>query len=134
MEQRDVYERNRANGLENLLLLDGFTSRRSTTRLLFCGVIAIALQVAIQAGAPNPKDLRGPQPIPLAHLKHSLDVQLADIIQGQRFPLIVSHRTRSWMLEVLRQIAEIDESSCRRDARAGDDVFQFPHVSRPGML
>jgi hypothetical protein len=41
---------------------------------------AIALEIAVQAGAPDAKDVRRPQTVPLAHLEHSLDMDFADFL------------------------------------------------------
>ena len=38
------------------------------------------------------------------------------------------------MLHVFGEVGEIDEVAGGRDAGAGDDVFEFANVSRPGML
>src|SRR5713101_886659 len=38
------------------------------------------------------------------------------------------------MLEMLRQITQVDEVARSGDARAGNDVLQFAHIAWPGML
>ena len=38
------------------------------------------------------------------------------------------------VLHVFGQVGEIDEVAGRRDAGAGNDVFEFADVARPGML
>ncbi len=44
------------------------------------------------------------------------------------------HRARTAMLEMLRQIAQVDEVARSGDTRAGNDVFQFTHIAWPWML
>src|SRR5580692_2988312 len=55
-------------------------------------VVTVALRVAIQAGAANPQDLGSAQPVAVAHLQHSLDLHLAEIVEGQRPPVLVSRQ------------------------------------------
>src|ERR1700739_2928000 len=97
-------------------------------------VVTVALQIAVQAGAPDSQNLRRAQTVAVAHLQHLLDVNLAHIVERKRAPLFVSCQPRGSMLQVLRQVADVDEVPRGGDARRGDHVFQFPHVSRPGML
>ena len=38
------------------------------------------------------------------------------------------------MLQMFRQIGDVDEVPRRRNARARDDILEFTHVARPRML
>lgn len=42
----------------------------------------IIFQVAIQAGPPNPQNLRGAQAVSLAQVQHAMDMDLAHFFQG----------------------------------------------------
>src|SRR6266571_9515948 len=100
----------------------GHVSRCGTARfLLRTLVIAVPFQVAVQAGASNPQNLCGPESITLAHFQHALNVQLAYLIEGQRLPIVAFQRTCAAVLQMFREIGNIDEVPRRRNARARDD-------------
>lgn len=65
-------------------------ARRRFVRRSYCGrlrsrgcenSLAVAFQVAIQAGSADAEDLRRAQPVTLAHFEHALDVNLADLVE-----------------------------------------------------
>src|SRR5215472_6072075 len=60
--------------------------------------VSVSLQVAVQAGASNAKDLRSPQPVSLTHFQDALHVYFSDFFQRQRFPLFAL-RARTATLE-----------------------------------
>src|SRR5216684_260660 len=105
--------------------------RRGASGFFFPGVRAVAFQVAVHTRSPDPQKLRGPQPVAPAHLQHPLDVHLAHLFERKWFPVVASQRTRLPVLQLLRQIRQIDEVSRRRYARAGDDILHLAHISRP---
>jgi hypothetical protein len=96
-------------------------------------VVAVAFQVAVKAGAANAKNLRRAEAI-LAHLQHFLDVHLANIVERKRLPLIIARKPRDAVLEVLGEVADVDEIAGGGDAGGRDYVFEFAHISWPGML
>jgi hypothetical protein len=98
------------------------------------GIAPIALQVTVETGAADAENLRGAKPITVAHLQHFLDMDLADLIKSERLPVLVTGEPRGTVLKMFRQIAEVDEVSCSRDACSGNDIFEFANISRPGML
>ena len=81
----------------------------------------VALKVAIKACAADSQNLGGAEAVAIAHLENFLNVRLADFVEGA-------------MLQVFREIAEIDEISGGGDARGGNRIFEFAEISRPGML
>lgn len=97
-------------------------------------VVAVALQVAVKTGAADAENLRCTKAIAVAHLKHFLDVRFTDLIQGKRLPLVIARQSRGTMLKMLRQIAEVDEVTRRRDAGGRYYVLEFTDISWPGML
>src|SRR5260370_5346817 len=97
-------------------------------------IIAIALQIAVQAGASNPQDLSGLQSVSLVHFQDSLDVRFTHFVERQRLPILALPRVGIAMLEKLRQITQVDEVARSGDARAGNDVLQFAHIAWPCML
>jgi len=97
-------------------------------------VAAVAFQVAVKAGAANAKNLRRAEAIAVAYLQHFPYVHLANIVERKRLPLIIAREPRSAVLEVLGEVADVDEIARGGDAGGRDYVFKFAHVSRPGML
>src|SRR5882762_1878635 len=93
----------------------------------------ILFQVAIQAGPANAQYLRGAQAISLAHVEDSMDVRIAHLVERQRTPLISLGGARATVLQTFRQIGDIDEIAAAGDRCAGNYVFQFTNISRPGM-
>lgn len=43
--------------------------------------MAVALEVSVQAGAPNAQNLRRAQPVALAHVQHTLDVDFTHFVE-----------------------------------------------------
>ncbi len=78
--------------------------------------------------------MRGAQAVAVAHLQDFLDVVFADLIERERTPVFVAGHTRVAVLEVLGQVADVDEIAGGGDAGGGDDVFEFANVAGPGML
>src|SRR5271157_33878 len=97
-------------------------------------VQAVALQIAVQAGAANAQDLRGAQAVAVAHLQNFLNVVLAHLVQRKRMPLLVVGQAGIAMLQVLGEIADVNEIAGGGDAGGGNHVFQFADVAGPGML
>ena len=97
-------------------------------------VQAVALEVAVQAGAADAEDLRRSEAVAIAHLEDFLDVVLAHFIERKRMPVLVIGEPGAAMLEMLGQIADINEIAGGGDTRGGNDVFQFADVAGPGML
>lgn len=97
-------------------------------------VESVTLEVAIETGAADTEYLGGAQAVAIAHLKNFLDMMFADFVEGKRAPVFVRREERTAMLEILGEIADINEVSGSGDAAGGDYVFEFADVSRPGML
>src|SRR5579859_222276 len=116
------------------LAAESVSRRRAAAFLASMHVMAVAFQVTVEAGSPDSQDLRSPQAVPLAHLEHSLDVQFAHVVEGERPPRIAFQPWRVAVLQVLRQVREIDEIARCGDRPGGNHVLQFTHISRPGML
>ncbi len=95
---------------------------------------AIALEVAVQTGAANAQNLRGAETVSVAHLQNFLDVQFAHFVEAKRAPLFVAGQVRGAVLEIFWQIGDVDEITHGGDAGGGDDIFEFPDVTGPGML
>jgi hypothetical protein len=87
----------------------------SPAGLGFAGVIAVAFQVAVQTGAA--------EAVPLTHLKHRLNMHLADFLERKRSPVIALLGTRPTVLQMLRQIPQVHEVARRCNARTRDDIF-----------
>jgi len=97
-------------------------------------VVAVTLQITIKAGAAYAENLGGAEAVAIAHLKNLLDVVLADFVERKRLPLFVAGQARRAMLQVLREIAEVDEISGGGDAGCRDNIFELADISGPGML
>ena len=97
-------------------------------------VSTVALQVAVQAGPSDAKDLRSAEAVSIAHLQYLLAMHFAALVQSERLPVFVAGQPRRAVLQMLGHVAQVDEVSCRRDARRRDDILQFPHIPRPGVL
>ena len=75
-----------------------------------------ALEKPIQAGAPNPQHLRGPDSITVARFEHALNVNPPHFLERLRTPVSVRcTRAPLWPLQMRRQIAHVDKISRRRD-------------------
>src|SRR5713226_6722499 len=97
--------------------------------------LAGAFEVAVEAGAADAQDLCSAHAVPLAHLKHPLDVHAAHLFERQRAPGLARrvgapHR----LLQELGEVADVDELVDPGDTGAGNNVFQLAHVPGPGML
>lgn len=101
---------------------------------MWAGVETVALQVAVQAGAADAHNLRCAQAVAVAHLKGFLNVHLADFVQRERAPILVAGDPRRTMLQLLRQVADVNEIASGGDAGGRDDVFEFADVAGSGML
>src|SRR6266478_1228622 len=98
--------------------------RRRAARLRFSlGILPVAFQVAIQACASNSQDLRRAQPVALANIQHPLNVNLAQLSQRKGSPIISFRRPRVPLLQMLRQVRQVDEIPARGNAGAGNYVF-----------
>jgi hypothetical protein len=95
-------------------------------------IAPIAFKITVETGAADAENLRGAKPIAVAHLQHFLDVDLADLIKSERLPVLVTGEPWCAVLKMFRQIAEVDEVACSRDACCGNDIFEFANISRPG--
>ena len=60
-------------------------------------------------------------------------MHFAHLFERQRFPVVALPRTLLAVLQLFRQVRQIDEVSRCRDARAGDDILQFAHIARPAV-
>jgi hypothetical protein len=94
----------------------------------------ITLEVAVQASAADTENLRGAQAIAVTHLQNLLDVVLAHFVKRKRTPVGIARQLRSPMLQMFREIADVDEIAGRGDARRGNYIFELANVSRPRML
>src|SRR5712691_5205729 len=97
--------------------------------------LASALEVTVEAGTADAQDLCSAHAVPLAHLKHPLDVHAAHLFERQRAPGLARrvgapHR----LLQELGEVADVDELVDPGDTSAGNYVFQLAHVPGPGML
>src|SRR2546429_4932953 len=91
------------------------------TGFFFSDLQAIAFQVAVQTGAPDSQDFRGSQPRSLTHLEHALDVHFAHLFERQRFPVVTLPRTLLPVLQLFRQVRQIDEvSRCRSEEHTSE--------------
>lgn len=66
--------------------------------------MAIAFQIAVKARSSDSKHLRSAQAVSLTQLKHSLDMQLAHLVERQRPPVIALVSLRTAALQVLWQV------------------------------
>jgi len=57
-----------------------------------------------------------------------------DLFQGQGPPIIPAAGPVSAVLQLFREIRDVDKVAHRRDIRAGNYVFQLSHIARPRML
>ena len=69
----------------------------------------ITLEVAVQASAADTENLRGAQAIAVTHLQNLLDVVLAHFVKRKRTPVGIARQLRSPMLQMFREIADVDE-------------------------
>src|SRR5213078_66875 len=81
------------------------------TGFFFSDLQAIAFQVAVQTGPPDSQESRGSQPASLTHLEPALDVHFAHLFERQRFPVVALPRTLLAVLQLFRQVRQIDEVS-----------------------
>jgi hypothetical protein len=78
--------------------------------------------------------LRGAETVAVAHLQNFLDVQFADFIKAERTPFFVGGQVTGAMLEIFRQVGNVDEITHGGDAGGGNDIFEFADVAGSGML
>lgn len=98
------------------------------------GLYPIALQVAVETGAANAENLGGAKAIAVAHLQNFADMQFADFVETQRAPFLVIVKYRRAMLQIFRQVGDVDEIAGGGDTGGRNYVFQFAHITWPGML
>src|ERR1700687_640140 len=91
----------------------------------------VVFQIAVQARASNPQNLRRSQPISLAHIENAMDVYPAHPLQRQGTKLVALRRAWPAVLQAFRQVRQVDEIPTGGNASAGDYVFQFAYVTRP---
>src|SRR5574340_1129547 len=79
----------------------------------------VAFEVAIETGAADAEDFRGAEAVAVAHFQDFLDVLHADFVERKRMPVLTAGVSRVGMLEMLGEVAEIDEIASGGDARGG---------------
>lgn len=100
-----------------------------------CGALAAAFEKTVEAGAADAEHVGGFHAIAAAGFEHAHDVRAADFVKWDRAPFGVGQRhTMARLLDVLRQVANVDEIRAVRDRGAGNDVFEFADISRPFVM
>ncbi|MGB7848800.1 MAG: hypothetical protein WBL63_24525 [Candidatus Acidiferrum sp.] len=88
-------------------------------------VQAVAPQVTVEAGAADVENLRGTKAVAIAYLEDFLDMRFADVVERKPLPVLVAGQAWSAVLEMLGEIAEIDEVSSGCNARGGNNIFEL---------
>ena len=97
-------------------------------------IVTVALKIAVETGAADPKDLRGAEPVAVTHLQHFLDVVLTHFVEREWLPILVAGDVSGPVLQVFRQIAQVDEIARGSDASGRNYILKFANISGPGML
>jgi len=95
-----------------------------------------ALEKAVETSPANAKHLGGADAVAIAHVKHSLDVNSANLIERKRAPGLVGagETAVAGPAEMLGEVRDIDEVGNGGNRSAGNDVLEFADVAGPIVL
>src|SRR5260370_8718532 len=95
---------------------------------------ALALQITIKAGAADAQHLRGAHSITRAQLEDAFDMVFTNLFQRQRPPGFCPLCNPVRLLQIFRQVLQVNKVVRRHQGRAGNHVLELSYVAGPGML